>query len=189
MSTETDNVYVGITTLNYLSSGMAGHRANYNKWIANKGRCVSSFEIIKHKDCKIILLEKFPCDSKDQLTARQQYWIDNTPNCVNKNKASTGLSITEYHKLYTQQPKVKAYKKQYDQQPKAKTYKKQYDLLKIKCICGIICPRKNYSKHIKCQKHTKFINQHEDLSEIFQLEMQARLKTALVLNNLKKLNL
>ena len=104
---------------------------------------------------------------------------------MNKYKAYTGLTKKEYH----QQPKMKAMKKQYDKQLKVKAYKKQYNQIKIKCICSGICSRNSYSRHTKCQTHADFVNQHDDLSELFQLEMQARFKTALVLSKLKAINL
>jgi len=189
ISTETDNVYVGSTSLNYLSSRLVCHRADYARWLARKYSYVSSFEIVKYEDCKIILLENFPCDSKDQLTAREQYWIDTTPECVNNRKANTGLSIDEYQKQYNQLPKFKAMKKQYYQQPKIKAMTKKYNQMQIKCVCGSICIRNAYSRHTKSQTHEDFVNQHDDLSELFQLEMQARFKTALVLSKLKAINL
>ena len=99
ISTETDNVYVGSTSLNYLCKRLVGHRKAYKMWLAKKYHYVSSFELLKYEDCKIILIEDFPCDSKDQLTSREQYWIENMPN-VNKQKANTGLSIAEYQKQY-----------------------------------------------------------------------------------------
>ena len=185
ISTETDNVYVGSTSLNYLCKRLVSHRSDYKRWLAKKRNYVSSYEILKYEDCKIILIEDFPCDSKDQLTSREQYWIDNTANTVNKQKAWTGLTKKEYQ----QQPKIKAHRNQYRKQPKNKAMKKQYSQTKIKCICGSTCSINDYSRHIKSQKHEDFITKYDDLSELFQLEMKARQKTALVLHKLKAIKL
>ena len=184
ISTETDNVYIGSTSLKYLSTRLVGHKHAYTSWQAGKGRYVSSFEIVQHDNCKIILLENFPCESKDELHAREQYWIENSANCINKRKASAGLSRVDYNKQYVKQyqkqPKIKAYHKQ---------YQKQYNQTKIKCICGSTGSINDYSRHIKSQKHEDFITKYDDLSELFQLEMLARFKTALASIKLKAIKL
>ena len=94
---------------------------------------------------------------------------------MNKQKAWTGLSIAEYNKQYG---------KQYDKRPKKKAYRQ----IKVKCVCGKLCSRQGYYNHTDCVKHKSFITQHQDLSELFQLEMEARFKTALAsikLNSIK----
>lgn len=37
-------------------------------------------------NCKIILIEDYPCNSKRELEIREQYFIDNT-DCINKTRA------------------------------------------------------------------------------------------------------
>jgi hypothetical protein len=68
--------YIGSTTLKYLSQRMCQHRCPKNK--------TSSKQIVCFPDCQITLIETFPCQSKDELRARERYWIENT-ECVNKN--------------------------------------------------------------------------------------------------------
>ena len=84
ISNQTNKIYVGGTAEKYLSKRLAAHRSNFKKWKNNKYHYVSSFELIQYPDHKIILIEKYPCDSRDQLLAREQYWIDqNKDICLN----------------------------------------------------------------------------------------------------------
>ena len=73
-----DDKYYGSTTVS-LSRRMTGHRSKYNK--------CSSFIIFEKygiEKCKIELVELFPCNSLEELRAREGYYIRNN-NCVNKN--------------------------------------------------------------------------------------------------------
>ena len=83
ISNETHLVYYGSTIENTLTNRLSGHRTSYKKWLVGKDGYVTSFEIVKYEDCKIILVESFPCNTKDELTSREQYYID-TNTCVNK---------------------------------------------------------------------------------------------------------
>jgi hypothetical protein len=37
---------------------------------------MSSFEIIEEGDYTIILIELYPCDSKDELFSRERFWTN-----------------------------------------------------------------------------------------------------------------
>ena len=82
-----DNIYIGSTTKEYLSQRMETHRGDYAKWKkGNNSKFVTAFNIFEEygvKNCKMILLESVPCNSKDELTAREAYYIRNL-DCVNK---------------------------------------------------------------------------------------------------------
>lgn len=73
--------YYGSTCL-ALSRRMAQHRKDYKQWLSGKQRFVSSFHILPETDCQIVLVEEFPCENKEQLGARERYWIENN-ECVN----------------------------------------------------------------------------------------------------------
>jgi hypothetical protein len=81
-----DKVYIGSTTKEYLSQRMDTHRKDYKKWKNNKRGLTTSFNLFEEyglENCKIILLESYPCSSKDELIARESYYIK-TIDCVNK---------------------------------------------------------------------------------------------------------
>lgn len=76
-------VYYGSTCDKTLARRLSGHVSSYKWELAGKRKDnVSSFKIIESGDYKIILVEKFPCDSKDELYARERYYIENN-ECVN----------------------------------------------------------------------------------------------------------
>ncbi len=83
VSNSTDKVYYG-GTAQILSKRFSNHKSGYKKWIKdNTSPYTSSYEIIKHEDARIILVEKYSCNDKDEIRARERYYIENN-SCVNK---------------------------------------------------------------------------------------------------------
>ena len=86
VSFETDKCYIGSTTRTYLSERLGTHKGDYRNYQQGKRRSnLSCFELLQHSDCKIVLIENYPCDSRYELEARERYWIEQEPKCVNKN--------------------------------------------------------------------------------------------------------
>ena len=104
VSNQTEDVYYGSTIEDKLTNRLASHRRKYKLWLNDKYHYVTSFEIVKFDDVKIILLENFPCSTIYELCARENYYIENN-DCVNKHKAFTGLDRAEYKKQYSEQNK------------------------------------------------------------------------------------
>jgi len=79
------DIYVG-STCNKLSRRITNHRASYNCYLNPniKQGYMRSFDILKNNDYKIILIEEYPCENKEQLLLREQYWIDKL-DCINYN--------------------------------------------------------------------------------------------------------
>ena len=69
-----DKLYIGSTTQD-LKKRLRGH--------IDKKNC-SSYEIIQNGDYIIAEIER--CDSENRYY-REQFWIDNSDNCINKKKA------------------------------------------------------------------------------------------------------
>ena len=80
----TDKIYIGSTCEPTLARRLAKHTSSY-KDFTNGGSStyITSFEIIKNGDCDIVLVEAFPCNSKDELHSRERLYIENNI-CVNK---------------------------------------------------------------------------------------------------------
>ena len=122
---ENDLIYVGSTTNKYLSQRLVAHRDTYSAWKRdnNKSYC-SSNEILKSENYTIVLLELFPCNSKDALCAKEQEWIDKLNSvCVNKRKAATGIKADnklDYAKQYRNENKeiIEEKKKEYYEENK-----------------------------------------------------------------------
>jgi hypothetical protein len=123
---KTGLVYIGSTTEKYLSNRLKGHRKDYRYFLNGKNDFITSFKILENDDCYIELVELFPCNSKDELLARERYYFD-TIKCVNKlrPKVTEEERITkdrEYDKKYRETNKEK--KQQYDQEYHTKNKEK-----------------------------------------------------------------
>ena len=130
-------VYYGSTTQKYLSSRLAGHKV-----IAKKGQCKSQ-KLIDAGGVKIYLVENFPCESKNELHARERFYIENN-NCVNK--ALPGRTQKEYKntnkKLLCEKAKINYHKNK----KKILDYQKE----KVECyICKKTFARQYLKPHIK----------------------------------------
>ena len=186
ISNQTDEIYYGSTVERVLTNRLAGHRVSYKQWINKKNHYISSYEIVKYDDAKIILVESFPCNTKYELTAREQFYIDNFI-CVNKQKAPTGLIKSQYRKQYYKdhieeiKNNTKTYKhinrdkyfeynkKYYEDNKKIineqskQYYKNNKDKIieqkkqKINCICGLCIRVGDKAKHIKTKKHLAYV--------------------------------
>jgi hypothetical protein len=106
-----DEIYIGSTTKKYLSERMTSHRNGYKQWKAGKRGKVTSHDLFDKyglDECEIILLESVPCNSKDELLAREKYYIK-TLSCVNKYIPTR--SKNEYYK--DNESKIKEYKNEW----------------------------------------------------------------------------
>jgi hypothetical protein len=114
------NIYVGSTCEPTLARRLAGHVSNYKHYLnGNK----TSLEIIKNNNYDIILIENVECHSKDQLIARERYYIE-ILDCVNK--VIPGRTQHQYQKDH--QEKIQEYQQQYrgDKKDKIQQYQQQY---------------------------------------------------------------
>lgn len=83
-SYQTDKVYIGSTTKQYLSDRLNQHKRDYAKYKNGKRTYVTSFELLDFEDHHIILIEDYPSNNRHQLFSREAYWIKNDENCVNR---------------------------------------------------------------------------------------------------------
>lgn len=118
--------YIGSTTKQYLSQRWGCHKYDYKK----KERKTSAWEIfdsIGIDNCKIILIEAYPCNSIDELRARERYWIEKE-NCVNR--CIPGRTKEEYNSTYILE-------------------RRKYGNMLIECKCGKTYTQGNRSRHLK----------------------------------------
>ena len=181
ISEQTDRIYIGSTCVT-LSQRLAQHKQDINR-----RKCkISSEEILKFNDAKIVLIELFPCNSKEELLAREQYYLDMFKTIKTNNYNAKGINKNrdkELREKYRQQDpdkykeKSKKYyqnnkekeslrKKQAYQQNKANIIEKQIKYRKenkevitskIECICGGHYQKCHKSSHMKTQKHIHFL--------------------------------
>jgi hypothetical protein len=78
-----DKTYIGSTCEPTLAKRLANHVKNFKRWKQGKMRLTTAFYLIETGQYDITLLELFPCGSKDELSARERFYIE-TNVCVNK---------------------------------------------------------------------------------------------------------
>ena len=80
-SEDDSDIYIGSTTKNTLAERMAEHRSKYRHWLEGISK-VSSFRLFDKyglENCYIFLIEEYPCNTKDELRAREGHFIITTP--------------------------------------------------------------------------------------------------------------
>jgi len=90
--------YIG-STVQGLGQRMSEHRHRFKNDIL---QC-SSRQVLENNNYKMQLLEKFPCENKQQLRLREQFHINNTPECVNEYNAY----VTDEQRIATQKRAAK----------------------------------------------------------------------------------
>jgi hypothetical protein len=150
VSDNTDKIYIG-STVQSLYKRIHGHKGDYKKFNNNGIKYVSSYELIVLGNIDIILIEKFKCESKEELHARERYHIElNKELCVNFNipsrtikewyidnneiikkkrqdyKKNNKEKIKEQHKEYIKNNKEKIKEYNNNNIEKMREYKKKY---------------------------------------------------------------
>lgn len=109
------SLYIGSTAEPTLARRLAKHRSAYKSFLNSDGKNsnLRSFQILRSGDFKIVLIEDYPCETRDQLLSREQYWMDKT-QCVNHQNAK-GHDSKNYQKFYQ-----KVYRQVFKEQIKVK---------------------------------------------------------------------
>jgi hypothetical protein len=129
-----EDVYYG-STIQTLGVRMCGHRKQY---IKREGSCSSS-AVLQYGDAIIILVEMFPCQSVEELRAREGWYILNNP-CVNK-KNPTPMTVER------RREKEARWRSKHSQQ--------------ATCECGGVFNVLETREHQKTLRHTAFIETGE----------------------------
>ena len=83
---EEGDIYIGSTCKELLSQRMTAHRSDYKRWKEGVRSKVMSFDLFDKygiENCVIVLIELVDAKCKDELYAREQYYIKSL-KCVNK---------------------------------------------------------------------------------------------------------
>jgi hypothetical protein len=105
---KTGKQYVG-STINTLYQRLGSHKTGFKDWKDGKAtaKC-TSVEIVEGGDYDVVLIENYPCADKNELHARERYWIERL-DCVNK--VIPTRTRREYYEADVE--KWKQYKKEY----------------------------------------------------------------------------
>ena len=133
----TDIIYIG-STCNPLYKRHHQHKYDYKSYNNGNYHYTTSFDIIKHGDSDIQLIELFPCNSKEELHAREAFYIKQL-DCVNK------VVPLRTDKQYYEDNKEKILEQH-----------KQTRSVKNICICGGSYSCEHKSRHLKSLKHITF---------------------------------
>jgi hypothetical protein len=132
--TSGDKTYIGSTCEPTLARRLAGHVKDYKRWKEGKRRGVSSFQLIESGQYEITLVELYPCNSKDELTARERFHIE-TNECVNimvpkrtqhERWITNHNGIKEKHKVYAETHMEAQLKQQRDKYKENPLPKQEY---------------------------------------------------------------
>lgn len=161
--------YYGSTCEPTLARRLSGHVCNHKQKLNNKNRITTSFKCFEN-DCKdyvITLVELFPCNSKDELHARERYHIENN-ECINKyiptrskqeyrntdeNKEHVKKQTAEYREKNRFLLKEKAIYYRERCKDINKERNKQFD-----CNCGGRYMYYGKNRHFKSMCHQAFLN-------------------------------
>ena len=158
--------YIGSTTKDYLSQRMDKHRSDYKSWLKNKSRGrIRSYDLFDEygiDNCIIILLEDFPCNSKDAKNAREGYYIKEL-DCVNKQ--IMGRTQKEYY--IDNKDKLNTYQKEYNELNKGEIL--EYQNTKYICECGGKFTINNKIQHSNTIKHKKYLDSKIELGEVLDV--------------------
>ena len=175
--------YIG-STCESLSQRMSSHRKNYKTHkIDGKGFTTADmlFDEYGIENCKIEIIENYPCNSKAELHAREgQYQRENER--INKNIA--GRNMKQYNednkdkrREYNKQRyethkehilhKCKQWKmnnpdKRKEQSKRDREKRKE----NVQCECGCMLQKNTITRHKQSSKHQNYINQMNQQEQI-----------------------
>ena len=150
-----DMVYVGHTT-QPLKRRFGRHKSDCKRRTRSLYNAMNDLGIDKFY---IELVEECPCYNKEQLYAKEGYYIREFDSYNNGyNSVIAGRSRKKHYE--DNKEKLKEKRKIYYEQnkEKAKTYNKQYNSIKYNCECGATIQKLSKSRHLKTKKHQNYIN-------------------------------
>lgn len=117
---------------------------------------------VNSNNIDLILIEKFPCQTRFELHKRERYWIEKLKSEYNKNLPSRNkhdyyisnkkkCNAKSHENYLKNQEKYKTLAKKYRQKNKESISKKQK--LKTKCICGMYWTGRHKNRHLKTKNH------------------------------------
>ena len=182
ISTDCNDVYIGSSSVPYLSTRLAIHKYQYKLWLNDNFYYCSSFKLFVYNHpntCSIELIENYPCRSKKELRKRERYWQEQLPNCINQKKAyMSNKERLQSIKNYQQSPHYRKLKREY--------YQKNKTILKKNQHAWYL---KNRKRIIKCQQEWNKKNKEyrqKYLKKYYRKNKQAKLKYQNEYNKNKK---
>jgi hypothetical protein len=167
ISPHTDKIYIGSTTKQYLSQRLVKHKDSFKCWQNDKANKVMSYELMLLGEVEIILLESYPCNSKDELTSRERYWIELNKEVIINKYIPKRTKKEHYSDTRDKQLKqmetyrelnhdaIKKTKDEWYQENKNRI--KEKNSIIHKCECGLEYTNQNKSRHMKTKIHLNLL--------------------------------
>lgn len=169
--------YVG-STCETLSQRMAHHRGTYNYFLQAGGKRTRSYDMFQEfgvDNCKIELIQNYPCNSKDELVRQEgKHILRLRKKCVNKNVAGRTkkegyeankehyLSISRKWKENHKEETQKAWKQYYqDNLDKLKVATQQYRETHTEKIQQQQKEYQNNNRKELTRKHGEYVKQNQ----------------------------
>jgi hypothetical protein len=130
-SAQTDKVYIG-STLQTIQKRFLMHKRGYKNYQKGKGGNMTSYEILKHGDATIELIDEREYETKDELQYKEREYIELHKNAVNKQKPLLKESERDY-----------------------------YDIYRCKCECGGSYVNKHKASHMRTKMHKSYEEKEE----------------------------
>ena len=159
--------YIG-STVEELSKRMTKHRDKYKSYLQKATYFNTAFKLFEEfgiDNCKIELLESYPCNNRSEIEAREGHHIRNE-ECVNRK--IMGRSKQEHYRDNYEY--IQAQKKEYRERTKDHKHEvdrkyreenKETITKKIKekrlCECGCYISVRNMASHKKSPKHLELL--------------------------------
>eukprot|EP00732_Lithocolla_globosa_P005883 Lithocolla_globosa_v1_NODE_6407_length_1092_cov_8.579556.p1 type:complete len:243 gc:universal NODE_6407_length_1092_cov_8.579556:956-228(-) len=190
-------VYYG-STCQTLAQRMGVHRHNYREGNPHN---LKSYNVLEIGDAHIVLIECYPCNSKEELHSREAYYIKNY-NCVNKTVPlrtkkeyyqDNIIQIKQRDKKYYLDNKQKIIKRNSEynanhidhrREQQKEHYQKHRDIIlakqavKIECECGTLIRKGDIAEHRRSKKHLDMFNMNEEEKN----NVKANKKDVLIIN-------
>lgn len=166
-----NNTYYGSTTID-LNKCIQQHKKNYTKYLNDKYRYTTIFDILKNNEYDIELLEEYENITKQELASNLKNYIE-TNECINKFVSKTNEEKKEKKKMYDKQyydnnvEHIKEVKKMnYEKNKDVILQKnKEYSKESITCECGAVIKKGNYKKHKLRNVHINRMNKLNQFDE------------------------
>ena len=156
-NTVNDGIYVGSTTLK-LCERLRDHRRRYRTQAYTHLLLYKAFAEYGVDNFYIELIEKCPCNDKDEAHKKEGWWIRELRPSLNKAPPGrTKQEYQEYYKTYFSECNKTLYKNNKDiilETAKSRYQANKEDRLqKVQCECGCVIAKSSLWKHKESKKH------------------------------------
>jgi len=146
VSKQTKHIYIGATVCS-IEKIFEDYKNMYKQYTElGIGDNMAAYKILKYKDCRVVLYEKYPALCFDELESRKtECIIGSYEICVNVN--ITGMSDGNITLFQHREEMDNFTLLQYENEVK-KT--------KLNCSCGSVISERHFARHCLTQKHKLF---------------------------------